>query len=162
MAFFVGFLVRTELSAWHGPEPFTLSVKGTLYATLSSDLRRDKRHLQQLGLKFGLRIGTAQTVQELTVAGRRLRERTEVSNDLQAVFGGPPSDRWAGFVTGKPVTAKYAATNVAQFPVSLRLTDVRQLPQLVPVVVRYDNTMSFAASFLHGLWYLPAPPAKVS
>ena len=60
------------------------------------------------------------------------------------------------------MTAKYAATNVAQFPVSLRLTDVRQLPQLVPVVVRYDNTMSFAASFLHGLWYLPAPPAKVS
>jgi len=162
MAFFVGFLVRTELSAWHGPEPFTLQVKGTLYATLSSDLQRDRRHLRQFGLKFGLRIGSAQKVQELAVGGRRLKEQTPVSNDLQAVFGGPPSDRWAGFVTGKPVTPKYAAANVVQFPVSLRLTDVRQVPQLVPVVVRYDNRMSFAASFLHGLWYLPPPPAKVS
>jgi len=162
MAFYQGFLIRTEQSAWYGAQPYHLHVTGTLHATLSTEVERDKAHLQQFGLKFGLRVGDAQQVEELIVAGTRFEESTEVSNDLTAVFGAPRGDRWAGFVTGKPLPAKYPVGNVVQLPVSLRLTEVRQLPQFVPVVVRYNNEFSFAASFLHGLWFLPAPPAKVA
>ena len=160
MPFFLGFLLNVDHTEWYGPEPHQLFASGAMHATLPVNAAADRQTLQRLGLKVGILIGRDQRVEDFRIAGVEYAPDTEVTNDLVTVFGSPAHQQWAGLISRQPLTAKYPAQNVVQYGVELRLAGVRQLPQLVPFVVRYANEFSFAASYLAGLWVLP-PPERI-
>jgi hypothetical protein len=161
MPFFLGFLLNVDHTEWYGPEPYHLFATGSMHATLPVNAEADRQTLTRLGLKVGLLIGRRQRVEDLRIAGVPYAPDTEVTNDLATVFGTPRLQQWAGLISRQPPAAKYPVSNVVQYGVELRLSGVRQLPQLVPFVVRYANDFSFAASHLAGLWVLPPPERRV-
>jgi hypothetical protein len=159
-----GFLaggIRPIGSEWLDGKGGIISATAVLALALPRPQEPDVRRLQQLGFKIGLLVGASQRVTSLRANDVPGEERAEVSRDLDAVFGTPPGQRWAGLVFPKPPPPpSFPYPDVAEYRLALVLTDVERLPQLIPAPSRYGNEASFGDSHLTALWVLRAPGSK--
>jgi len=98
----------------------------------------------RLGYKIGLQIGHDQQIDRLVYRrdGRGeivMREDAEVTADLTNTFGSSGAARWVGLVPDSPARRRFRfiEPNVIAFNMTLTLSPVLHLPQLVPVAVRH-------------------------
>ena len=93
--------------------------------------------LLQQGGKVGFRIGRAQRIKSLEVAGMRLAPSAKVSKQFQQSFGASPQEKWVGFPTvGKPVLLGLG------FKTTLKITFRPRAKagfQLVPIVLAFGS-----------------------
>lgn len=91
--------------------------------------------LLQQGGKVGFRIGRAQRIKSLEVAGMKLAPSAKVSKQFQQSFGAAPQEKWVGFPTvGKPVLLGVG------FKTRLKITFRPRTKagfQLVPIVLAF-------------------------
>lgn len=93
--------------------------------------------LLRQGGKVGFRIGRAQRIKSLEVAGMKLAPSAQVSAEFRRSFGAGPQERWVGFPTvGKPVLLGVG------FETKLKITFKPRAKagfQLVPVVLAFGD-----------------------
>lgn len=91
----------------------------------------------QQGGKVGFRIGRAQRIKSLEVAGMKLAPSAKVSREFQQSFGSAPQEKWVGFPTvGKPVLLGIG------FKTTLKITFRPRAKagfQLVPIVLAFGD-----------------------
>jgi hypothetical protein len=93
--------------------------------------------LLQQGGKVGFRIGRAQRIKSLEVAGMKLAPSAKVSKQFQQSFGAASQEKWVGFPSlGKPVLLGIG------FKTTLKITFRPRTKagfQLVPIVLAFGS-----------------------
>ena len=130
-----------------------------MYVGSSTNRAEFMSQLQKLGFKVGLRLETGQRVQRFLYGTARaldvpLEPSDGATRDLNAVFPGTHGETWVGFVPQRIVEPDFVANNIARYGLSLDILPLPKRPQLLPVLVRYDNDHSFLESNLAGLWII--------
>lgn len=122
----------------------------------------------RLSYKIGLQIRRDQQIDRLVYqrdgSGEILmHEDPEVTADLTNTFGSSPEVRWVGLVPSAPDRRRFRfiESNVVAFDMTLNISPVLQLPQLLPIAVRH-RAGKFEDRHLGTLLLLTTPKAKAA